>query len=571
METKANYVLIGVFTLAGFLGLLVFFLWFARVELDRQFAYYDVAFSSVSGLSNASDVRFAGLPVGQVVSVGFSPDGDGTIVVRVEVDAETPVRTNSVATIEAQGVTGVSFVGISPGTPSAPLLEAASPEEIPEIEAGRSMVQSLSEDGPELLAEALIIVQEISALLSGENRDRIERILGNVENASGDFSEALADFSDVAGSVSRFATQIDTFNETLEGLTGSAGTMLTTADNTLIDIGELAQEARMVLSAGVTTLGDVQAVAVEAERYIAQDLAGATGEVQRSVAQARSRIDGLSSDASTMLGAFTETATLATARLTQAEALFVSANTSIARIDSSLAAVEQAADDFDALMEGDGAALITEVRAAVADTTEAVRLVTDAAETDLPVIVADVRAATTAAREVIETIGTDLSSASGRVDNMGEKAENALDNANAAFIRANATLAAIDSALVTGDAALAAAERAFDGADRVINDDVSAITADLRSTLGALNEAIGQVSEDLPAITADLRRAATTAEGAFAEFGPVVSASSGAVSSFSQLARETQTLIEHLDNLTGQIQRDPARFFLNERTPDFRR
>ncbi len=112
METRANYVLIGAFALAGFLGMLGFFLWFAQFQLDQQFDYYDVRFTSVSGLSRASDVRFAGLPVGQVVSVQLSPDQDGTVLVRLEVAGDTPVRTDSVATIETMGVRGVSFVGI---------------------------------------------------------------------------------------------------------------------------------------------------------------------------------------------------------------------------------------------------------------------------------------------------------------------------------------------------------------------------------------------------------------------------------------------------------------------------
>jgi phospholipid/cholesterol/gamma-HCH transport system substrate-binding protein len=64
------------------------FLWFARVQLDQQFAYYDIRFPTVSGLSDASDVRFGGLPVGQVVDVRISDERDGTITVRVEVDAQ---------------------------------------------------------------------------------------------------------------------------------------------------------------------------------------------------------------------------------------------------------------------------------------------------------------------------------------------------------------------------------------------------------------------------------------------------------------------------------------------------
>ena len=236
METRARYILIGAFTLAGVLGLLGFLLWFARVELDRQFAYYDISFSSVSGLSSASDVRFSGLPVGQVVDVSLSPEGDGTIHVRIEVGADTPVRTDSIATIEAQGVTGVSFVGISAGSPEAELMGRPPDGSIPAIDAGRSVLQTLSEDAPELLEESLGIVRELNAVLSGENRGRVERILVNVEGASGNFAQSLEDFSEVAGSVSEFAVQIDSFNTTLADLTGAMTGVLGSADEALVSI-----------------------------------------------------------------------------------------------------------------------------------------------------------------------------------------------------------------------------------------------------------------------------------------------------------------------------------------------
>ena len=63
METRARYVLIGAFTLLGFLGILVFLLWFGKAQSDRQFSYYDVLFDSVAGISRGSEVRCAGLGV----------------------------------------------------------------------------------------------------------------------------------------------------------------------------------------------------------------------------------------------------------------------------------------------------------------------------------------------------------------------------------------------------------------------------------------------------------------------------------------------------------------------------
>ena len=69
METRANYLLIGAFTLVGIIGAFAFLLWLAKVEVDRQYAYYFVKFDNVAGLGDAGDVRYNGLPVGQVVGL----------------------------------------------------------------------------------------------------------------------------------------------------------------------------------------------------------------------------------------------------------------------------------------------------------------------------------------------------------------------------------------------------------------------------------------------------------------------------------------------------------------------
>ena len=99
---------------------------------------------------------------------------------------DTPVRTDSVATIESQGVTGVSFVGISAGTPEAERLLRGADGSVPEIPAGQSVLQTLSEDAPALLQESLDTVRELNAVLGGENRGREqeqERGAGEVEGA----------------------------------------------------------------------------------------------------------------------------------------------------------------------------------------------------------------------------------------------------------------------------------------------------------------------------------------------------------------------------------------------------
>lgn len=577
METRANYVLIGAFALAGFLGLLGFLLWFAQYELDRQFAYYDVRFSSVSGLSRASEVRFAGLPVGQVVDVRLSPDSDGTVLVRLEVSGDTPVRTDSIATIESMGVTGVSYVGISAGDPQAPLLR--NDETVPEIESGRSVLQTLTEDAPQIVDEALTVLERISEILNEENQQKVQSILDNLEQSSSELSEALTDFADVSQTIAGASVDIVGFTEQLEPVIGAVEETLGNVDEALAAFTALSERATTSLEVGDAALSSGRVALDAAEVFMTGDLPVIVQDLTATTDFLREQADVLVADARGMIAEFTQTGTTANARLTEAETTLQTAETTIVRLVETLDKIDVAAVSFDDLMTKDGAALVAETRAMIANTDSAVNMITEVAETDLPQIVADIRSATDAANRVIAEVGQQVSDAAGRIDGLAEGASEAMAQTTETFANANQTLEAINGALVTGERTLEAAERAFAGADRVINEDIGTITTDLRQMIEGLEAAIAQVSEDIPAITADLRRAAETANTTFAELGEVVSSSGAPIGEFAaeglpqytRLARETRQLISNLEGLVSQIQRDPARFFLNQQSPEFRR
>jgi phospholipid/cholesterol/gamma-HCH transport system substrate-binding protein len=579
LETKANFVLIGAFTLAGLLGILGFFLWFAQVELDRQFDYYDIRFSSVSGLGNASDVRFSGLPVGQVVDVRLSPNQDGTILVRVEVDAETPVRADSIATIEAQGVTGVSFVGIDPGSPKAPLLEPTDEQPVPEITAGRSTLQSLSEDAPRLLEESLQLVSDVGDLLGTENRDRINSIIANVESASADFAETLEGVSGISTTVNDFAEQISRFNETLNTLTGDLTDVLQTADATLTSIGELSEQGKGVLTASDDTLTSAKSAIDRTENYIATDLTQATADLRATTAALQSELSALATDARALMATLNTTGETATARLQEAQTTLLATDALISRLDGTAEAVTETADTLDALIRDEGAPLLSETRTMVAEADRAIASVATIANEDLPVIIADIRQTAETFRSVATEVGGNLTTSSQSAKAVLETARVTLEDARVSFANANTTLAAINDALETGDRALGAAERAFTGADRILNEDLDGIISGLESSLGNLDSAIAQVSEDIPGMSADLRAASQAASDTFAELRSLTSAASPSIREFtttalplySRLAQESRALIANLDRLTDQIQRDPTRFFLDQETPEFRR
>jgi phospholipid/cholesterol/gamma-HCH transport system substrate-binding protein len=270
METKANYTLIGAFTLAGFLGILGFVLWFAKLELDRQFAYYDVYFPEVSGLGPSSEVRFAGLPVGRVVAMELAPGNPLPVRVRLEVTEDTPVRQDSTAALEIQGVTGVALVAISAGSARAPLLRDADSSSVPVIASSRSALQTLSDEGPQIINRLSLVAEQLAQLLGPENQTRVATILDNVERSSGNLDQALDDVATATSAISEAATGIASFGAQMDELSRSAGI-------TLDRFADAAAEAETTLAAATSTLNRV-------DTYVSGDLTTLTQQLERSAA-----------------------------------------------------------------------------------------------------------------------------------------------------------------------------------------------------------------------------------------------------------------------------------------------
>jgi len=570
METKANYVLIGVFALLGFLGVMGFFIAFGKVQFDQQYAYYDVRFDSVSGLSPAADVTFAGLPVGRVIDIRLSPDQDGTVLVSLEVERETPVRADTIATVDSSGITGVAFIGLTAGSPTAPLIN--NRDDVPVLEAGRSTIQTLTEGAPRILDEALQVIEQVNQILGEENRSRVENILINLESSSGEISRALDSFAGFTDTIEAATTTFAQFADDLEPILLQAEKALESLQFAVDEGALVATNARIAFETGTQTLETV-------DMFVARDLTEMVTQLRDDATALRTELETASREATTMFGELSRTGQAATDRMEALDPALALIEPLLVRAETTLQAVEAMSTSVDTLVSGEGTLLVTEAREMVARATAAADSVAIAAETDLPLIMADIRAATAEVRQVVETVGTDLSSVSGQVSALTTSGVETLSQVTETFSNANTTLDAINRALETGEGALEAAERAFIGADRVINEDVAVITADLRDVLDRLGSAVDAVSADIPAVTADLRATAASAARAFDDLGAVVRDSAGPVRDFTaaglpnitQLAREARGLIANLDGLARKLDSDPARLLLNSQTPEFRR
>ena len=102
METRASYLLVGSFVLLLVIGLAGFVVWLGKVQLDQAFTRYDIFFTgNVSGLRVGSTVSYRGVPVGEVIDVGVDPDNLERVLTTIEVPADTPIRSDTIASLQS--------------------------------------------------------------------------------------------------------------------------------------------------------------------------------------------------------------------------------------------------------------------------------------------------------------------------------------------------------------------------------------------------------------------------------------------------------------------------------------
>ena len=113
METRANHVLIGAFTLGVCIFAVLFALWMAKYTSEKAFAEYDVVFQeAVTGLSTGSQVLYSGISVGEVRGLSLMRDDPRKVVARIRLAADTPVKTDTRAKLTMTGLTGVAVQSI---------------------------------------------------------------------------------------------------------------------------------------------------------------------------------------------------------------------------------------------------------------------------------------------------------------------------------------------------------------------------------------------------------------------------------------------------------------------------
>ncbi len=257
MEARANYVAVGAFVLLVMMGMLVGSLWLARVQFSTQYQYVetDVA-GPVSGLSTGASVRLNGIDVGRVAKIDLSPDDPTLVTLLLQVRSTVRVHSDAIASIESQGLTGVSYVEIAGGTRNSPPLTAQQGQRYPRIASRPSSLQQVFNNAPELVGRLLVIGDRLESLLDDRNRDAISETLGNVREMtsvvarrSRDIDGLIADGAAAMHNLTNASASLEVVANNLERSSGKGDQLIASARDTFDRATKLASDLDALVQA----------------------------------------------------------------------------------------------------------------------------------------------------------------------------------------------------------------------------------------------------------------------------------------------------------------------------------
>lgn len=233
MATASQKYKLGVFLVASlvlFTGTLIVF---AGVSLSEQqdeyFIYYE---ESVAGLEIGAPVKLAGVNVGTVQSIRVNPDNVEQVEVKVGLETGTPVKADTQAYLNLQGITGLQYVELRDSTKASKLLKPGD-----SITAGRSLLARFSGKGEEMLLKIDKVLDNVLVLTGEENQEKIagalthvESMVRSIDTMSVELAEVIVEVNSLLKEnrrpIRRAISSVDNIAEKVDVMVGSANVLL---------------------------------------------------------------------------------------------------------------------------------------------------------------------------------------------------------------------------------------------------------------------------------------------------------------------------------------------------------
>ena len=249
METRANYVLIGVFTLAVIAAAFGFVMWFQSLHTTKARTPLRIIFEGpASGLRNGGSVNFNGIRVGEVMSVKL--DNPRRVVALAMIENNAPIRKDTLVGLEFQGLTGVAAISLKGGAEAAPAVPLDE-DGVPVLTADPNALQDVTE-------AIRATLQNINRVVA-DNQESVKNSLHNLETFTASLARNSEKIDNVMLKVDGVMSKADSLMLGLDALAGGkeGGELYLTVKSIRELAEDLDKRSGLLMSDGRKTLGDI--------------------------------------------------------------------------------------------------------------------------------------------------------------------------------------------------------------------------------------------------------------------------------------------------------------------------
>lgn len=255
MENKSHAFIAGLFTVC-LVAAALFIVWYLNMDKTVRLPYMISTNQSIPGLTPQATVRYRGMDVGRVTSIGFNPAKPGEILIHFEVKEDTPMTKSTYAILTYQGVTGIASVELGDSGTNMEKLET-SPEKPAEIPMRPSLLAQLQLRGLHILQEIQSITSRLSYIFNKENSQTlvdsfrsIGRAAKSWEKVPDQLEPVLQQMPQMTDDTREMIRSVTELSQELKELSAKANTMLANDINsdTVPHLESLTEEAKITLS-----------------------------------------------------------------------------------------------------------------------------------------------------------------------------------------------------------------------------------------------------------------------------------------------------------------------------------
>jgi len=264
MEAEAKYTYVGIALIVLVAALIAAAVWLNRAGGRGDFKYYTIYFERqpLDGLQIGADVDMRGIKIGRVEDYDLLAEKINRVRVTIRTDPRAPVRTNTVAIVVRNFVTGIARITlITPEPAGPPLTEIKDGQSYPVIAEGESSFDAIAGKVGRIGDIAAETLENINLLLTAENRAAVTSSLANIRDLTAGLNQRMKDLDRTLVTMNAAAIEVGRAGNRFSQLAETTGSQLPPAlkqaDQTLKDVSAAANALEKQTLALTRTLSDV--------------------------------------------------------------------------------------------------------------------------------------------------------------------------------------------------------------------------------------------------------------------------------------------------------------------------